>query len=323
MDRKHITIIGLGGVGGYFGFKLNQTNEIDKKHHISFIARGKTYDVVKEKGLTLLSSEHPNKITKPNAAYQNIAEVKNPDLIIVCVKEYDLENVCNQLSEIITKDSIILPMMNGADIYDRVRKTIPNNIILPSCVYVASHILEKGIVEHKGKAGRLIFGKDPMNISKDVKWVVDLIKNSNIHYEFKENSLIDIWTKFIFIASFGLVTAKYNSSIGAVCNDKSQKEEATKIMKEIKFIAEKKEIHMENSIISKTFEKALTFPPKTPTSLQLDINSGKKENENELELFAGAIIKYGKECDIQTPFTHKIYEEIKAKHRILSHKANI
>jgi len=51
--------------------------------------------------------------------------------------------------------------MNGADIYDRIRKIIPNNIILPSCVYIASHIKEKGIVEHKGKAGKLIFGKDP------------------------------------------------------------------------------------------------------------------------------------------------------------------
>jgi 2-dehydropantoate 2-reductase len=311
MNKKHIVIIGLGGVGGYFGFKINQTNETDKKQHISFVARAKTYETVKEKGLTLLSSEHRNSVTKPDAIFQNISEIHNPDLVFICVKEYDLENVCNQLSKVIKKDAILLPMMNGADIYDRIRKIIPNNIILPSCVYIASHIKEKGIVEHKGKAGKLIFGKDPKNTSENIDWIVNLIKSSKIDFEFKENSLVDIWTKFIFIASFGLITAKYNSSIGAVCSIELQKEEATKIMVEIKLIADKKGIYLQDDIISKTFEKASTFPPKTPTSLQLDVNSGK--DDNELELFAGAIINYGKEMNIHTPFTESVYQEIKAK----------
>ncbi len=312
MNKKHIVIIGLGGVGGYFGFKISQSNETNKLHRISFIARAKTYETVKEKGLTLLSSEHKNNITNPDAIYQNISEIQKPDLIIICVKEYDLENVCNQLSNIVTKKTILLPMMNGADIYDRIRKIIPNNIILPSCVYVASHIKEKGIVEHKGKAGKLIFGKDPEHTSENIDWIVSLIKNSKIDFKFKDNSLNDIWTKFIFIASFGLITAKHNSSIGAVCSIELQKEEATKIMDEIKSIADKKGIHLQDDIILKTFEKASTFPPKTPTSLQLDVNSGKERNE--LELFAGALIKYGKEVNINTSFTEKVYQEIKARY---------
>ncbi len=311
MNKKHIVIIGLGGVGGYFGFKINQTNETDKKHYISFIARAKTYETVKEKGLVLLSSEHKNNVTKPDAIYQSISEIQNSDLVFICVKEYDLENVCNQLSKVITKNTILLPIMNGADIYDRIRKIIPNNIILPSCVYVASHIKEKGIVEHKGKAGKLIFGKDPKHTSENIDWIVNLIESSKIDFEFKENSLVDIWTKFIFIASFGLITAKYNSSIGAVCSIELQKDEATKIMVEIKSIADKKGIYLQDNIILKTFEKASTFPPKTPTSLQLDVNSGKEDNE--LELFAGAIINYGKEMNIYTPFTESLYQEIKAK----------
>jgi len=313
MNKKHIVIIGLGGVGGYFGFKMNQFNKKNNQHKISFIARGKTYDIVKENGLTLLSSEHSISKTKPDYIFHNISDISKPDLVIVCVKEYDLENVCNQLSKIITNTTVILPMMNGADIYDRIRSIIPNNIILPSCVYVASHIKEKGIVEHKGKAGKLILGKDPENISENIDWIIDFIRSSEINFDFKENSRIDIWTKFIFISSFGLVTAKFNSSIGSVCSVELQKMEATNIMNEIKLIADRKGIQLENQIIQKTFNKALTFPPKTPTSLQLDVNSGRENNE--LELFAGAIIKYGKEMNINTPFTESIYLEIKAIQR--------
>lgn len=310
MNKKQITIVGLGGVGGYFGFKINQFNEKDNEFSVSFVARNETYTIVKENGLTLLSPEHTESVTKPTAIYQTISEINNPDLILICVKEYDLENVCKQLQHVITENTILLPLMNGVDIYDRIRKIIPNNTILPSCVYVASHIKAKGVVEHKGKAGKIIIGKDPNHPSENVDWIINLLQNSKIDFDFKDNSFVDIWTKFIFIASFGLVTAKHNSSIGTVCTDEIQKQEATNIMVELKSIADKKGIILDDNIIQNTFEKAITFPFNTPTSLQLDINS-KKEN-NELELFAGAIINYGKEVNIATPFTEKIYSELKS-----------
>jgi 2-dehydropantoate 2-reductase len=175
---------------------------------------------------------------------------------------------------------------------------------------VASHIKEKGMVEHKGKAGKMIIGRDPEHFSADVDWIIEMLKESKIDFDFKDNSLTDIWTKYTFIASFGLVTAKHNSSIGAVCSDENQKKEATEIMKEIKKIADKKMIVLDEDIIQKTFEKAATFPFETPTSLQLDVNSGKENNE--LELLGGAILEFGKELRIDTPFTQKIYNEIKS-----------
>ena len=310
MTKKHIAVVGLGGVGGYFGFKISQENESSQKYKVTFVARGETYRKVKENGLILISPEHLVSHTHPDMIVQDISEVKDPDLVLICVKEYDLENICGQLQDIIRKDTVLVPMMNGADIYERIRKIIPDNIILPTCLYVASHIKEKGVVEHKGKAGKMIAGRDPEHFSADVDWVMDLIRESKIDFEFKDNSLTDIWTKYIFIASFGLVTAKHNSSIGTVCTDELQKAEASGIMKEIKMIADKKGIVLDEDIIQKTFEKASAFPFETPTSLQLDVNSGK--GNNELDLLGGAVLNFGKELGIETPITQKIYNEVKA-----------
>lgn len=309
MNKKHIVIIGLGGVGGYFGFKINQLNETSEAYKVTFAARGETYEKVKENGLILLSPEHSAAHTFPDALEQQIIDIKDPDLILICVKEYDLENVCTQLKQIIHKDTVLLPMMNGADIYERIRAAIPDNVILPACIYVASHIKEKGTVEHKGKAGKMIMGRDPQHFTADINWIAELMKKSKIDIDFKDSALTDIWTKFIFIASFGPVTAKYNSSIGTVCTDARQKQEAAEIMKEIKRIADQKEIHLSADIIEETFEKAGAFPFETPTSLQLDIHSGKKDNE--LELFAGAVLKYGAELNIETPFTERVYQDLK------------
>jgi 2-dehydropantoate 2-reductase len=199
--------------------------------------------------------------------------------------------------------------MNGVDIYERIRKTINTGVVLPACVYVASHIKKKGVVEHKGNAGKIILGKDPQKIGTDPKWVVDLLKDCEADVVYKEDSLPDIWMKFFFIASFGLVSARYNKPIGQVNEEPDLRARAKAIMLEIQQITVNKGINIPENIIERTFHKASTFPYNTPTSLQLDVQSNRANNE--LELFAGAIINYGRQLNISVIETEKIYAEIR------------
>lgn len=309
MKSKKIVVIGPGGVGGYFGFKIAQKYENDKDVDVTFIARQETFRIIKENGLTLLSPEHSIPIAKPDHILENISEIKDADLILICVKEYDLERVCKELKDKINDKTVLLPLMNGVDIYDRIRKVISNGIVFPSCVYIASHIKEKGVIEHKGNSGKIIIGKDPLHNSYEPKWMVDLLTDCRIDVIYKDNSFSAIWIKFFFIASFGLVSARYNKSIGQINEEAELKERVTAIMREIEEIASKKAIDLPDNIVELTFQKAGTFPYNTQTSLQLDVQS--KKADNELELFAGAIINYGKQLNTPVNETEKIYNEIK------------
>lgn len=311
METKKITVIGLGGVGGYFGFKIAQLIENNPNYEITFVARGATYEIVKNNGLTLLSPEHTQSTVKPNHIVEDFADMEVSDLILICVKEYDLENVCHQIKDKVTDDTIMIALMNGADIYDRIRKVIANGTLLPASVHVASHIKEKGIVEHKGNSGKIVAGKDPNYKNTEVDWVIALFKDSGADITFKEDSFADIWIKFFFIASFGLVSARYNKTIGQICEEEILKQRASKIMEEIKAITNKLNIDIPADIIALTFTKAATFPYSTPTSLQLDVTS--KKEKNELELFAGTIINYGVKLNTDTSETQKIYNEIKSE----------
>src|SRR5690606_14907589 len=113
----NIAIIGLGGVGGYFGFKLALTYREDNEDDITFVARTATYEIVRQRGLTLISPEHPKSYSKPKVLLPSVSELYKADLIIICVKEYDLESVCQQLKEKVNEDTVILPLMNGVNIY--------------------------------------------------------------------------------------------------------------------------------------------------------------------------------------------------------------
>ena len=309
MRHIEIAVVGLGGVGGYFGFKLAHAFGRGGEAKVTFAARRATYETVKERGLVLLSPEHEIQVARPDLLLSSVEALTIVDLVLICVKEYDLEQVCQQLKEKVTERAVILPLMNGVDIYDRIRKVITKGIVLPACVYVASHIKEKGIVEHKGKPGLIVFGKDPAFPQFYPEKVMELLQRAGIRYDYREDPFPDIWAKFVFIASFGLVTARYNLPMGKVNEEEELKEQAWSIMSEVVTVAGSKGVVLPDDIIDRTFRKASSFPYHTPTSLQLDIHSGRPGNE--LELFAGAILGYGEEVKVPTPETRRIYEEIK------------
>lgn len=308
MSKKHIVVIGLGGVGGYFGFKINKFNEVSQEFHITFVARNQTFHAIKERGLVLHSVELGDGTTKPDSVIENISDITKPDLVLICVKSYDLENVCRQLQKVITPHTILLPLMNGADIYERIRKVIPKHTILPSCVYISAHIKGKGIIEHKSMPGKIILGRDNANPDTPIDWVIQLLEKSRINFDLQENPHKAIWTKFLFIASFGLVTTKHNSSFGTVCSDPIQKQEATNIMNEIKAIAHAKGIALDENVNENTFKIASSFPFETPSSIQLDIHG--KKGVSELDILGGTILRLGEELAISTPCTKTICNEI-------------
>lgn len=303
-----IAVVGLGGVGGYFGFKLAQRFSEQEDVKVTFITRGATYDAVKSKGLILHSAEHQKNRVHPDRLLRTVDDLTKIDLLLVAVKEYDLENICKQLKGKVTDDTVILPLMNGVDVYESIRKVIPQGIVLPACLYVASHIREKGTVEHQGLPGKIIFGNDPRFPEYKPEQVMAIFKQAGIQYEYEKDPFPAIWAKFLFIASFGLVTARYNLPIGKVNEDSVLRKNARQIMQEIAGIAQSKGINLPEDAIELAFQKAATFPYQTPTSLQLDVHS--KKGDNELELFAGAILRYGAEMAVITPVTKKIYEEI-------------
>lgn len=300
----NIAIIGVGGVGGYFGGKLTQLLRDDPDVMIYFIARGNHLAEIRRNGLLLDTDEHQI-ICTPTLATEDISELPTLDLCLIAVKSYDLEEVLIRLRPKITGSTIILPLMNGVDIYERIRTIIGKGLVLPSSVYVGTHIERPGKVTQRGGACTIVFGKDPRN-GNDIAGLTDTLKRANIRFSLSDNPYVEIWGKFIFIASFGLVTACYDKTMGEVLESEELSSYVMKIMKEIVDIANAKRIPLPPSIIDESFVKARNFPFGTKTSFQRDYEiPGKKD---ERDLFGGAIIRMGEELGINTETTKMIYE---------------
>ena len=310
MSNLSVCLIGVGGVGGYFGGKLAHTfsSNPDSSVNIFFVARGKHLEAIKKNGLVLKSPEFGSMTCRPKLATERISDLPEIDIFLIAVKGYDLAGVAVSIRNQIKENTVLIPLLNGADIQERLRNKIKTGIILPACVYISSYVEEPGVVVHIGKPGKIIFGRDPEHPDYTPDELFRLFEKSSIDYEWKDDANPAIWEKYIFIASFGLISARYNRPLGEILEEPSLKEEVIGIMNEIYSITLKRNIRLPDGVVDLSLKKAAMFPRDTQTSLQRDIHQ--KKGKNELELFGGTIIDLGKKMGIHTPTTKKIYREL-------------
>lgn len=304
----NLCVVGVGGVGGYFGGRLAHAfnTKPDEKVQVSFVARGKHLEMIKQKGLVLKTSDAGRLTCSPHVATDDVEQLPQVDVFIVAVKGFDLEGVARSLGPKTKSDTVILPLLNGVDARERIRAHVKKGRILPACVYVSAYIEEPGVVVQSGTPGRIILGPDPETGHAPVE-LMAVFQRASIPCELSRDVDSAIWEKYIFIASYGLVTSRFGRTLGEVYEEHPLRGLVQKIMEEIYQITVAKKISLPKDIIPVSLKKANLFPKDAQTSLQRDIQQGKK---NELDLFGRTIIEQGRRFDVPTPVTEKVYQEI-------------
>src|SRR5262245_49986612 len=101
-----IAIMGSGGLGGYLGGCMTQAGQ-----EVTFIARGQQLEALRNKGLRVRSHQGEFQI-KPVQATDHPAEVGPVDLILFCVKSYDLVPAAEQMKPMVGPQTAIIPVLN-------------------------------------------------------------------------------------------------------------------------------------------------------------------------------------------------------------------
>jgi len=308
---KSICIYGMGGVGGYFGGRI--AHEISKGNRaiqVYFIGRGEHLKAIQQQGLHLISDKEEF-LCFPNIATDDVRHIPAPDLYLLCVKGYDLNNAAVSISKNIYAGTIILPLLNGVDIYERIRTSLQKAIVSPASVYVSCSIEKPGTIRQRGPEGHIIFGKDPKHLSYDYGFLIEFFNTMEINNTWYDNPYPAIWEKYIFITAFSLMTAYSGKTIGEVLADDKLKHMTENIMKEVILVGKTKNIDFEQDIVEKTLQKAQNFPYETRTSFQRDYEKGKTRHEGDI--LGGTLIRLAKEYNIFIPTITKVYGELMSR----------
>ncbi len=303
--KTRIGILGLGGVGGYFGGLLAKAYQESDQIEIVFIARGATQQAIATSGLKIVSDEQ-EMIVFPTIVSNDPAVVGKLDYLICATKTYDIEESLVAIQKCITKNTVFLPLYNGVDAPERISSLYPDNVVLEGCVYIVSMITAPGVIKKVGAYEKLFFGSGTAPIGK-LKVLQTIFEKASI-----ESYLVDridetVWEKYIFISALASATSYLNQNVGEILSTEESRKLYVGLLNEITLIAAVKGLELPNDIIMQTILKLEKTPPNATSSMHRDVLAGRKF---ELASLTEFVVEQGIKYEVETPNYQMILKKL-------------
>lgn len=305
MSKIKIAISGIGAVGGYYGGLLASRYQASEEVDIFFIARGKNLQAIREHGLYVKRSIQ-SLTAMPTLATDNPAEIGVVDYLFLCTKSYDLENNIKHLSPVIGPRTVILPLLNGADIAEQVQALLPEHKIWKGCVYIGARLVEPGLVEKFTLKDRLFFGNGAAD-KEQQQQLATLLSNARVLVTNPENIELEIWKKYFMISTAATITSFFNEPINEVIS--RHLDMFISLGYELKSLAEAKGIELPDDIVDSSIKSQSMMPNGATTSMHSDFKKGQR---TEIETLTGYVIRSAKEVGIEVPTYQFMYNGLKA-----------
>lgn len=294
-----ILIYGIGGVGGYFGGKIANAG-----YDVSMIGRGKHLEAIQQNGLFIESIKGDFNVI-PEVATDNLQSVPSPDLVILGVKSWQVQDAAIALKTVIKEDTLVLPLQNGADNVEQLLEVLPERNVIAGLCRIVSFIERPGKIKHASFEPEIIFGEIDNSKSKRIRSVKEIFDRSGIQNTIPEEIQLEVWKKFLFIVTISGIGGLTRVPIGRIRESEYLADLMQKTAREILEVANAKEIPLTRKHVKKVFETIACQPYDTTASTQRDLMNGRP---SELEKFNGFIVKEAARLGIPTPVNKFIYE---------------
>ena len=235
------------------------------------------------------------------------------DLIIIATKSYGLIPAIGNIKNFTTSDTTIISLLNGISSEELIQKTYPQAKVLKSYFIGHSAVRDGDSVTQDG-VGTIVVENNPE--------IGIFFEECGIDYSIPDDIDYSMWLKFTMNIFSNQVSAILNITFGDLKKNKKFKKKKKKIIAEVRQIAEKKGVNNTENLEKDALYALSLMCNEGKTSMHQDILAGRK---TEVDIFAGEIIKLGKEFNVLTPYNQVLYDLIKIaeennEHRIHSGK---
>ena len=239
--------------------------------------------------------------TAPALATDNPAEIGPVDYLFCCTKSYDLEENIQQLKPVIGPGTVIIPLLNGLDIEERIHNILPGQEVWKGCVYIGSRLTEPGVVEKFSLKERIFFGNKDANKDKQTE-LLKLLMYARLNAFNPADIDLRIWKKFFMISTAATATSFFNQPIDEVLAQHIDLFIA--LGTELKNVAEAMGVSLPDDIVYTSIEMQKMLPAGSTTSMHSDFLAGKK---TELETLTGYVIRQAETLGVDVPTYRFMY----------------
>ena len=287
-------IIGAGGTGGCLGFFLQKAGK-----DVTLIARGKQLEAIRKNGLTIQKLWDESRETLPVKACTAEEYKEIPDVILVCIKGYSMDETVPTIKKIAGKETVVIPILNIYGTGGRLQKKLPELTVTDGCIYVSANILEPGVILQHGKILRVVFGaRKPEEETEKMREVAKDMVTDDLEVILSENIRRDAMVKFSYVSPIGTAGLYCNAVAADFQREGEQREMFKALIREIVALSHAMGIEFAEDLVERNLKILAALSPEATTSMQRDVM---EEKCSEMDGLVYEVVRMGEEYKVDMP----------------------
>src|ERR1700730_12258755 len=287
-----IAVLGTAGLGRPYGASLAEAGA-----DVPFVARGAHLAAMRENGLRIEGDRSETHI-RPAQATDDIAGIGTVDVILSCVKLWDVEPAAQQLRAIIGPQTAVIALQNGIDAAERLIRILGSEAVMGGMAFVTGTIVAPGVIRQTGSYQRMTFGELDGRISKRGQRVRDFCEAAGFEGVLSSDIMVPVWQKFILLVPLSGLNALTRLPLGEWRRDPDLLALYEAALRETVAVGLAEGVRLPPDTIDQTLAMMRSMPPYHMTSMGNDLLSGSRP---ERPWFAGKVVEIGRRHGIETP----------------------
>lgn len=295
----HITIMGTGGIGGYFGARLANAG-----CDVTFVARGAQLAALREHGLRIESPLGNLHLPKVQAT-DDPASIGTTELVLFGVKLWDTAAAAEAIKPLIGEHTAVVSFQNGVVKDDILSQVLGQRSVIGGVCYIAATIAEPGLIRHSGAMQKLVFGEYDGGVSERVQSLRDACVKAGIDQELSTDIRQTVWQKFVFLVGLSGATATTRTPIGVIRRNERARAFLRDTMDEVVQVARAEGVPLAVDFADDRLAFCDQLPATMTSSMHNDLERG---GRLEVAWLSGDVVARGQRLGIPTPCNRAIFD---------------
>lgn len=297
-----IAVIGSGGVGGAFGAALAQAGA-----DVTFLARGAHLEAMRANGLRVVSPRgdrhvHPCKATDDPAAIGVV------DVVLFCVKLWDVESAGAAIKSLVGPDTAVIPLQNGIDAAERLIPILGSDAIMGGVAQISATIDQPGVIRQTGTFMKIVFGELDGRASERATAFQSMCQKAGFDVTLTDAIQTALWEKFVLLAVNSSVVSLIRLPFGKLSEDADVRALFSASFAEVIALGRALGVKLPPDMQARMEKATHNFPPAMMPSMAVDLLRG---NRLELPWLGGKVVALGKQLGMPTPVFSVMYAALK------------
>ncbi len=316
-ETARVLIYGAGAIGSFIGYLLSDPSQSigSKIKNVALIGRKGHMQKIDADGLRV---EYPegSELLRFKYCFTDlndlIASDFHPKMVIVCVKTYSLQKVCEELvgSGVLQgrlKEACFLLLMNGMgnrETFDKAIHLAPGRV-LEGITSIGVRFAGDGLIELKGRGKTVIEDRAPPEIRQFLKTGFE---GKDFEIEFAGDFKKHQWDKLFVNSVINPITALTGQKNGIVLSE-NLRSAVQSIVRESVSVARKEGI---DAGFESVLEVVYSVAEKTSRNTSSMLQDVQKKRTTEIDSINGYIIRLARKHSIEVPVNNALYGLVKS-----------